>query len=237
LALLAQLLKGLIAVDGLNAATLYVIVAAIQHVAHLGQLCEVSGHRVFDELIRRTASRRGKLLETRFGFRLEVHYHSSQFREAMRNCQSDFQWQWCGHFVAIKRFMVWFSFDNSMPLGVSSTFSEASYYRARYYDPSVGRFLNEDRTEFEGGINFYAYALNHPSNLVDPRGLNGYTFGPITIYWGQQDMNATQIAAERAHEKRGNGRENNHGDISLDTIETRRVPQTRVKSLGLGLAD
>jgi hypothetical protein len=36
LALLVQLLKGLIAVDGLNAAALYVIVAAIQHVAPLG---------------------------------------------------------------------------------------------------------------------------------------------------------------------------------------------------------
>jgi RHS repeat-associated protein len=84
---------------------------------------------------------------------------------------------------------------------MSSTETALSYYRARYYDPTVGRFLNEDPTKFEGGINFYDYALNHPSNLVDPRGLNGYTFGPITIYWGQQGMNATQIAAEKAHEK------------------------------------
>jgi RHS repeat-associated protein len=44
------------------------------------------------------------------------------------------------------------------------------YYRARYYDQGVGRFLNEDPIEFGGGINFYPYALNSPVNLRDPRG-------------------------------------------------------------------
>src|SRR3984893_17537009 len=32
------------------------------------------------------------------------------------------------------------------------------YYRARYFDPSAGRFLNEDRLRFQGGANFYRYA-------------------------------------------------------------------------------
>ncbi len=45
------------------------------------------------------------------------------------------------------------------------------YYRARYYDPNVGRFLREDPLRFTGGINFYAYVSNQPSNLVDPYGL------------------------------------------------------------------
>jgi RHS repeat-associated protein len=44
------------------------------------------------------------------------------------------------------------------------------YYRARYYDPATGRFLGEDPTGFEGGINFYAYTLNNPINLRDPSG-------------------------------------------------------------------
>ncbi|MFZ0960816.1 MAG: RHS repeat-associated core domain-containing protein [Terriglobia bacterium] len=30
------------------------------------------------------------------------------------------------------------------------------YYRACYYDPLSGRFLNEDPIRFNGGINFYA---------------------------------------------------------------------------------
>ena len=45
------------------------------------------------------------------------------------------------------------------------------YYRARYYDPEVGRFISEDPARFEGGINFYAYVGNNPINYNDPMGL------------------------------------------------------------------
>ncbi len=45
------------------------------------------------------------------------------------------------------------------------------YYRARYYDPVAGRFLNEDPIRFEGGISFYPYAFNQPTSTVDPSGL------------------------------------------------------------------
>jgi RHS repeat-associated protein len=45
------------------------------------------------------------------------------------------------------------------------------YYRARYYDPSVGRFISEDPIGFQGGIDFYAYTLNNPVNWIDPFGL------------------------------------------------------------------
>jgi RHS repeat-associated protein len=44
------------------------------------------------------------------------------------------------------------------------------YYRARYYDPSIGRFLNEDPVRFWGGIDFYKYVDNNPTNSVDPSG-------------------------------------------------------------------
>jgi RHS repeat-associated protein len=44
------------------------------------------------------------------------------------------------------------------------------YYRARYYDPNVGRFLNEDPMGFTGGINSYGYVFNNPPNFVDPTG-------------------------------------------------------------------
>src|SRR5437868_6962724 len=44
-------------------------------------------------------------------------------------------------------------------------------YRARYYDPNVGRFLSEDALRFaKGGANFYPYVLNSPLNFVDPSG-------------------------------------------------------------------
>lgn len=44
------------------------------------------------------------------------------------------------------------------------------YNRARYYDPSVGRFLSEDPITFNGGINFYTYSGNSPTNYTDPYG-------------------------------------------------------------------
>jgi RHS repeat-associated protein len=46
------------------------------------------------------------------------------------------------------------------------------YYRARYYDPKVGRFLSEDPIGFEGGIHFYKYAGNNPGVFRDPSGLD-----------------------------------------------------------------
>ena len=46
------------------------------------------------------------------------------------------------------------------------------YYRARYYDPSIGRFLSEDPISGWYGQNtFYAYVRNSPTNYVDPFGL------------------------------------------------------------------
>ena len=45
------------------------------------------------------------------------------------------------------------------------------YYRARYYDPTVGRFLSEDPEGYAGGGNAYAYAGNLPTLLTDPLGL------------------------------------------------------------------
>ena len=40
------------------------------------------------------------------------------------------------------------------------------YLRARYYDPTVGRFIGEDPIRF--GPNFYNYANNSPLKWIDP---------------------------------------------------------------------
>lgn len=45
------------------------------------------------------------------------------------------------------------------------------YYRARWYDPQVGRFISEDPIGLAGGINQFAYVLNGPINKSDPQGL------------------------------------------------------------------
>jgi RHS repeat-associated protein len=46
------------------------------------------------------------------------------------------------------------------------------YYRARYYDPSAGRFMSEDPTGFKGGVNFYPYVTNDPTDQTDPMGFD-----------------------------------------------------------------
>ena len=45
-------------------------------------------------------------------------------------------------------------------------------YRARYYNPTTGRFLSEDPIGFRGGINKYAYVGDDPIDLIDPFGLD-----------------------------------------------------------------
>lgn len=50
------------------------------------------------------------------------------------------------------------------------------YYRARYYDPNAGRFISEDSSGFDDGIDFYSYVRNDSTNFTDPFGL--YTTEP-----------------------------------------------------------
>lgn len=44
------------------------------------------------------------------------------------------------------------------------------HYRARYYDPRMGRFVSEDPVHFRGGLNFYVYADAQPTTVTDPSG-------------------------------------------------------------------
>jgi RHS repeat-associated protein len=52
------------------------------------------------------------------------------------------------------------------------------YYRARYYDPIVGRFVAEDPAGFRGGLHFYLYTRNKPILFIDPSGLNIKRYAP-----------------------------------------------------------
>jgi len=46
------------------------------------------------------------------------------------------------------------------------------YYRARYYHPTLSRFIGEDPIGLRGGINVYAYVQNRPLYWIDPLGLD-----------------------------------------------------------------
>ena len=45
------------------------------------------------------------------------------------------------------------------------------YYRARYYDPRIGRFMQTDPIGVSGGVNLYGYVGGDPVNFRDPLGL------------------------------------------------------------------
>ena len=65
----------------------------------------------------------------------------------------------------------------------SDTETGLYYYRARYYDPAIGRFISEDPIGFDGGnVNFYAYVHDSPTNLVDPSGLQDNA-SPFGVGW------------------------------------------------------
>jgi RHS repeat-associated protein len=44
------------------------------------------------------------------------------------------------------------------------------YYRARYYKPEIGRFLQADSVGYGAGMNLYRYCSNNPWNMGDPYG-------------------------------------------------------------------
>jgi RHS repeat-associated protein len=55
------------------------------------------------------------------------------------------------------------------------------YYRARFYDPQIGRFTSEDPIGFAGGdVNLYGYVWNNPLSFIDPFGLD------VSAYYDRQ---------------------------------------------------
>ena len=59
------------------------------------------------------------------------------------------------------------------PFGYRGEYADSEtgfiYLRARYYDPTTGRFINED--PIRDGLNWYVYCENNPIVFVDPWGL------------------------------------------------------------------
>jgi hypothetical protein len=60
-------MENFLAINWLDAVALDVIIAAVEHVANLGQFGEVSDHGVLDQIVRSTTGCGGKFLEAKVG--------------------------------------------------------------------------------------------------------------------------------------------------------------------------
>lgn len=69
------------------------------------------------------------------------------------------------------------------------------YYRNRYYNPAIGRFISEDPLKFFAGINFYSYTLNDPVNFTDPLGMDTYYGGVTGSGFASVGMSANLLIA------------------------------------------
>jgi len=72
------------------------------------------------------------------------------------------------------------------------------YYRARYYDPKLGRFMSEDPLRFDAGdTNLYRYVGNGPGNGVDPSGMFVDSYGTYRVAITVAASQAYQISARQ----------------------------------------
>jgi len=88
------------------------------------------------------------------------------------------------------------------PEEMAPEYPQASYYRARYYDPSAGRFLSEDAFRFYGDMNFYTYVRNDPMNVIDLFGLHPgdkYPSVKCAGYNAASEFNPPSIAQNREY--------------------------------------
>ena len=53
----------------------------------------------------------------------------------------------------------------------SNSTTQMYFYRARYYSPTLGRFISRDPIDYDGGMNLYEYVGGMGADLLDPRGL------------------------------------------------------------------
>ena len=54
------------------------------------------------------------------------------------------------------------------------------YFGYRFYEPHLGRWLNRDPLQEQGGINLYGYVQGDPLGYVDPDGQYAQALGAIT---------------------------------------------------------
>jgi RHS repeat-associated protein len=75
------------------------------------------------------------------------------------------------------------------------------YYKARYYDPAIGRFLSPDTivpSVWDAqALNRYSYVRNNPVNLIDPTG-HSWLAGVLVVVFGPHNPIVAAVVAVAA---------------------------------------
>jgi RHS repeat-associated protein len=92
------------------------------------------------------------------------------------------------------------------------------YYRARYYSPELGRFLQTDPVGYYDSMNLYQYCGNNPGNWVDPMGLKVFVY--FSDGWGAPGVNHAYVWSTELG--RGKGMDGSSGSQGGDGVSDRQ---------------